>query len=47
MSTLHTNEFNALRLLMTEDIYILDQKPASSENSIKTEKPTEPENDKE
>lgn len=30
---------------MTEDIYILDQKPASSENSIKTEKPTEPEND--
>lgn len=45
MSTLHTNEFNALRLLMTEDIYILDQKPASSENSIKTEKPTEPEND--
>lgn len=45
MSTLHTNEFNALRLLMTEDIYILDQKPTSSENSIKTEKPTEPEND--
>jgi len=34
MSTLHTNEFNALRLLMTEDIYILDQK-----NSIKTEEP--------
>lgn len=38
MSTLHTNECNALRLLMTEDIYILDQK-----NSIKTEKPIEPE----
>lgn len=38
MSTLHTNEFNAIRLLMTEDIYILDQK-----NSIKTEKPIESE----
>ena len=38
MSTLHTNEFNALRLLMTEDIYILDQK-----NSITTEKPIESE----
>jgi len=43
MSTLHTNEFNALRLLMTEDIYILDQKSVSSENSINTEKTTEPE----
>jgi hypothetical protein len=43
MSTLHTNEFNALRLLMTEDIYILDQKSVSSENNIKTEKSAEPE----
>ncbi|SDM81961.1 hypothetical protein SAMN05421813_12453 [Daejeonella rubra] len=42
MSTLHTNEFNALKLLMTEDIYILDQKAEHPENSIKTEKPTEP-----
>jgi len=41
MSTLHTNEFNALRLLMTEDIYILDQPSASSENSLKLEEPTE------
>jgi hypothetical protein len=40
MSTLHTNEFNALRLLMTEDIYILDQQSVSSENGIKIEKPT-------
>ena len=40
MSTLHTNESNALRLFMTEDIYILDQQPVSSENEIKIEKPT-------
>ena len=45
MSSLHTNEFNALRLLMTEDIYILEQKPASSENTISTEKLIEPEKD--
>jgi len=42
MSTLHTNEFNALRLLMTEDIYILDKKSESSENSLKIITPTEP-----
>lgn len=40
MSILHTNESNALRLFMTEDIYILDQQPVSSENEIKIEKPT-------
>ncbi|WP_306549882.1 hypothetical protein [Daejeonella sp.] len=40
MSTLHTNETNALRLFMTEDIYILEQQPVSSENEIKIEKPT-------
>ncbi|NQV75597.1 MAG: hypothetical protein HQ491_06065 [Bacteroidetes bacterium] len=40
MSTLHTNEPNALRLFMTEDIYILNQQPVSSENDIKIEKPT-------
>ena len=40
MSTLHTNESNALRLFMTEDIYILEQQPVSSENEIKIEKPT-------
>jgi hypothetical protein len=45
MSTLHTNEFNALRLLMTEDIYILDQKSVSAENSIKTENSKVPEKD--
>jgi len=39
MSTLHTNESNALRLFMTEDIYILDQQPVSAENEIKIEKP--------
>ena len=39
MSTLHTNEPNALRLFMTEDIYIVDQQPVSAENEIKIEKP--------
>ena len=40
MSTLHTNETNALRLFMTEDIYILEQQPVSSKDDLKIEKPT-------
>jgi hypothetical protein len=36
MSTLHTNEFNAIKLLMTEDIYILNQKSVPAETSINT-----------